>query len=114
MGVPIFSLVPILFFGVGIFVLARGLRVGNRIIGGNAGPSGASDVSSAAPSRVTLVFRLARQRGGVVTVSDVVSELDVDPGEAEGILDDLSDGVRVQMSVDDDGIVRYVFREFQG
>ncbi|MFP4406953.1 MAG: hypothetical protein ACLFPW_00390 [Spirochaetaceae bacterium] len=36
----------------------------------------------------------------------------VEPKEAETLLEGLTDGQRVDMQVDSDGVVRYVFREF--
>ncbi len=58
------------------------------------------------------VFRLAKRRGGVITVSDVVSELGIDPKEEEKLLDGVTDGLRVEMDVDSNGVMRYTFREF--
>lgn len=45
-------------------------------------------------------------------MSNVVLELGIDPKAAETLLDELTDGQRVVMDVGDDGVVRYVFREF--
>jgi Mn-dependent DtxR family transcriptional regulator len=58
-----------------------------------------------------VIYRLAKRYDGVLTVSDVVSELDIEPGEAEALLQRLTDGQRVDMDVDHDGVIRYVFRE---
>lgn len=115
MGFPIFGLFPLLFVGGALYLLFR-RRGGLKRIAERPGTSDADSgrTSPAQPSRVSQVFRLARERNGILTVSDVVSELDLEPSEAETLLDELSDGLRVQMSVDDDGIVRYVFREFRG
>jgi hypothetical protein len=57
------------------------------------------------------VFRLAKRYNGVLTVSDVVTELGLDPEEAERLLQRVTDSQRVDMRVDADGVVRYVFRE---
>jgi len=69
-------------------------------------------IQRAAGAAAPEVFRLAKRYAGVLTVSDVVSEPGIDPTEAEELLERLTDGRRVDMQVDSDGVVRYVFREF--
>lgn len=59
------------------------------------------------------VFRLARRHDGVLTVSDVVVEIGMEPRRAEQRLNDLVDGERVTMEVTDDGRVRYEFPEMK-
>ncbi len=114
MGFPMFGIVPLVFFGAGIYFLFRHRGVFDRISGNRRGADDDTRLEGVEhPAPVTRVFRLARARGGVLTVSDVVSELDLALGDAESLLDELSDGLRVQMTVDDDGIVRYIFREFR-
>ncbi len=65
------------------------------------------------PSWDARVFRLAESKGGSLTVSDLVVAAGVEVAKAERILDDISDGVRVRMTVTDEGIVRYEFPEIQ-
>jgi hypothetical protein len=102
MGLPLFGLLPLILLGGGIYILYRRRSASN---GENRRlPSGRT---VAAPQ----IFRLAKRHGGILTVSDVVSELGIDPGEAEQLLEGLTDGQRVDMQVDDRGIIRYVFRE---
>ncbi len=61
----------------------------------------------------TSIFRLAAQRGGEITVSEVVTELGLDPKEAEKILEAMTDGTRVRMEFDDKGTVYYEFPELK-
>jgi len=112
MGFPLLGLLSLFLLGGGLYILLRriGTFDGSRREGihsrGNRTLSGAK--SASAPE----IFRLAKRYDGVLTVSDVVSELGIDPKEAEALLEGLTDGQRVDMQVDDDGVVRYVFREF--
>lgn len=104
MGFPLFGLLPVILIGAGIYGIIR-LRQNKTT----------HDDRRVGPGRgipAPEIYRLAKRNGGVLTVSDVVSELNFDPKEAEAHLDDLTDGHRVDMHVDDDGVVRYVFREF--
>jgi hypothetical protein len=114
MGFPLFGLVPLILIGGGLYILLRrrGVFDGSR----NAGisPRGNGGISGRPGASAPEIFRLAKRYDGVLTVSDVVSELGVDPQEAEGILEGLTDGQRVDMQVDRDGVIRYVFREFMG
>ncbi|MGD8825244.1 MAG: hypothetical protein PVI24_09705 [Myxococcales bacterium] len=57
------------------------------------------------------LFALAETRGGTLRVVDVVRGLRLINAEAEALLDSLVDEVRVSMEVNDDGEIRYVFRE---
>lgn len=57
------------------------------------------------------VYRLAKRYNGVLTVSDVVTELGLEPQDAGKLLDSMADGHRVVMDVDDRGSVSYIFRE---
>jgi hypothetical protein len=112
MGFPLFGLIPLILIGGGLYILLRrrGTFDGSR----NAGipPRGNGNISGRAGASAPEIFRLAKRYDGVLTVSDVVSELGVDPQEAEGTLEGLTDGQRVDMQVDRDGVIRYVFREF--
>ena len=57
------------------------------------------------------IYRLAKRLGGRLTVSDTVVETGLSAGEAERILQAMTDGVRVSMEVDERGVVGYEFRE---
>ena len=61
----------------------------------------------------TEIYRLAAKHNGKVTVSDVVTELGIEPGKAESILESMSDGMRVRMEVEDSGLVFYTFPELR-
>ena len=62
----------------------------------------------------TDVYRLARKFNGRLTVSDVVIHLDFAPREAEKILENMTDGVRVRMEVSDRGLITFEFTELTG
>ncbi|HEX2209954.1 MAG TPA: hypothetical protein VHG93_19925 [Longimicrobium sp.] len=57
------------------------------------------------------VLRLAAQRNGVLTVTDVAAALGWPMPRAEKVLNSLEDGLRVASSVTDEGVIVYEFRE---
>ncbi|HEU4882533.1 MAG TPA: hypothetical protein VFT45_09820, partial [Longimicrobium sp.] len=57
------------------------------------------------------VLRLAAQRAGVLTVTDVAAALNWPMPRAEKVLNSLEDGLRVASSVTDEGVIVYEFRE---
>ena len=57
------------------------------------------------------LFALAEKQGGTLRVIDVANGLSVVSAEAEALLDQLVDEVRVSMRVTDEGEIHYVFRE---
>lgn len=57
------------------------------------------------------LYALAARRGGVLRVADVARELTVASSDAEALLDQMVDQVRVAMEVTDEGEIHYVFRE---
>lgn len=59
------------------------------------------------------IYRLAARLEGKVTVSDLVTELGIEPQEAKETLETMTDGLRVRMEVDDDGMIFYAFPELQ-
>ena len=59
----------------------------------------------------TRLFRLAHQLEGRLTVSDAVVHLGVTSDEAERELTRLTGGQRVQMNVEEDGVIVYEFTE---
>jgi hypothetical protein len=58
-----------------------------------------------------LVFRLAARNKGRLTLSDVIVETGLDLDAAEKLLDRMVDGSRVQIDVNDDGMIFYTFPE---
>lgn len=57
------------------------------------------------------VLRLASERAGVLTVTDVAAALNWPMPRAEKVLNSLEDGLRVASSVTDEGVIVYEFRE---
>ena len=57
------------------------------------------------------IFRLALRQKGVVTVSDVVIDTGLCVSDAEKMLEEMVDGIRVKMEVTEDGMVQYEFPE---
>lgn len=58
------------------------------------------------------VLLLAREREGVLTVSDVAAELDLSIQAAEKVLIGMDDGFRVRSEITRDGLLLYEFPEF--
>jgi hypothetical protein len=61
--------------------------------------------------RVLEILALARQHAGRLTVTLVASHMQIDFREAETVLDSMVDGRRVDVHVDDQGRLAYVFPE---
>jgi hypothetical protein len=61
----------------------------------------------------TRVLELARAEGGKLNVSLVAADLRIDMAEAEALLTGMVDGQRVDMDVDDNGQISYVFPELR-
>ncbi|MDZ7794247.1 MAG: hypothetical protein U5P10_11340 [Spirochaetia bacterium] len=61
----------------------------------------------------TSIYRLAAKLSGTITVSDVVTDMGIEPKKAEKMLESMADGVRIRMEVDDAGIVYYEFPELK-
>jgi hypothetical protein len=57
------------------------------------------------------VLRLAAQRNGVLTVTDVAAALNWPMPRSEKVLNSLEDGLRVASTVTDEGVIVYEFRE---
>ncbi|WP_420124879.1 hypothetical protein [Longimicrobium sp.] len=54
---------------------------------------------------------LAMEHDGVLTVTDVATDLDIPLADAERVLTSMDDGVRVASSVTEDGVIVYEFKE---
>ena len=61
----------------------------------------------------TRMYRLAHQLEGRVTVSDAVVHLGISSEEAERELNRLTKSQRVQMNVEEDGVIVYEFTELR-
>ena len=57
------------------------------------------------------VLLLATEKGGMLTVTEVAASLDLSLSAAEGVLEDMDDGLRVRSDVTDQGIIVYEFPE---
>jgi hypothetical protein len=114
-GFPLFMGGPlvwlILIIG-GYFIIRRVVGSGSHA-GSRVRESGSSHSPQLQGSIETKIYRLAAARNGTLTVSDVVTELEVDPERAESILESMSDGMRVRMEVTDNGMVYYSFPELK-
>ncbi|MCZ7683273.1 MAG: hypothetical protein M5U28_32535 [Sandaracinaceae bacterium] len=63
-------------------------------------------------ARETAVLELAEGRGGSLTAGEVAKALGVALDEADALLTSMvGDGTSVGVDVDDEGVVRYVFRD---
>lgn len=112
-GFPLFMggpLVWIILIIAGYFLIRRFIiphtheeSRGGRGVSRNSSPG----------SRETDIYRLAAKKSGKITVSDVVTELGIEPKKAEEILESMTDGMRVRMEVEDDGTVFYTFPEMK-
>lgn len=107
-----------LVFLVGFFYLARvGLQWAQRYLQARQGEQGtgrsslARERDHAAPSLEARVYRVAGRRGGRITVSDLVLDLDLPIREAEALLEALEDGRRVRSETAPNGLVIYEFPE---
>jgi hypothetical protein len=58
-----------------------------------------------------VIFNLAYTLKGEITLSDIIIETGLSMKEAEKTIDQMVDGIRVRMEVDDQGLVVYEFPE---
>ncbi len=58
-----------------------------------------------------VIFNLAYSLKGKITLSDIIIETGLSMKEAEGTINQMVDGIRVSMEVDDQGLVVYEFPE---
>lgn len=68
-------------------------------------------VLATGPSTEAQVYRLAARQSGKVSVSDLVIELSCSVHEAEELLHNMTDNIRVRMDVQGNGVVTYNFVE---
>jgi len=103
------TLILVLAIAGGGYVLTRTvLRLGSRQSNRGTG----SRVSQLPDDRIeSRIYRMAKEHGGRLTVSDVVVATGLTPKESEKTLNELTDGSRVSMEVTDRGTVVYEFLE---
>jgi len=111
MGFPLFGPLTLILLGGGLYILLRKLGLFDGSRRENVLDREERSIPEGQRASAPEIFRLAKRYDGVLTVSDVVSELGIDPKEAEELLEGMTDGRRVDMQVDSNGVVRYVFRE---
>jgi hypothetical protein len=100
-GVALASLVGAA--GVGVAALAWR--------GGRAQARAAADEERAARERAVLA--LSAREGGVLTVTQVARALGWPTTLADAVLTAMADGTRVGVEVDDEGVLRWHFREIE-
>lgn len=108
-----------LVFIIGFFFLVRlGLQWAQRYLQARQGGQGPVRPSPAggvrdrgAQSLEARVYRVAGRRGGRITVSDLVLDLDLSVREAEALLEALEDGRKVRSETAPNGLVVYEFPE---
>jgi hypothetical protein len=110
---------------VAAFLIMMGFvttEVGAIVVGGVIGAGGASSFywgwKALEGRRQALVralerqvLRLARDRGGSLTVTEVATELDLSMPAAEKVLIGMDDGFRVRSEVTNEGLLLYEFPE---
>ncbi len=99
--------------GIGLAVAAGLLGVG---VGALSIRAGAKSMQGGdreeLRARETAVIELAEQRGGALTATDVAKAFGMRLDDADALLTQMvGDGSRISVDVDDEGVVRYVFRE---
>jgi len=83
---------------------------GVSLLAGNKAKKGA--VARARRQAELLVLKLAEARGGVLTVTDVATELRMSSADADALLTHMAaDGARVGVEVSNDGVVLFRFLE---
>lgn len=116
MGVLMAALVAAVIPGTIGLAMAVVVALAATAVGGlslRAGARNSQGADEAAlRARETAVLELAERRRGALTATDVANEFGVSVEEADATLTRLvGDGTRVGVDVDDEGVVRYVFRE---
>ncbi len=106
----------ILWFLLPFFLVTLGAnllgRTHRRIASARQAGAGQREIASSRIETVEpMIYRLAKQLGGRLTVSDVVVETGLRVREAEEMLQNMTDSLRVRMEVDDRGVVTYEFTE---
>ena len=101
-GIPIILFIPgMIFLGVILLRVFTGLRRRNEL------RKSSQDMRSF-PSKI---MKLALDKGGVLTVTDVVLATGLSIKKVEEELNNMVDGLRIRMEVRDSGIIVYEFPE---
>ena len=104
-----FWIFPLIF--AGFFPLARGLTA--YIQRRQESPRLKENPKEAKSKKEKEILRLAKSKGGILTVAGASLESSLSLEEAERILSDLSDRGYARMEVEDDGAISYRFPDFQ-
>ena len=91
-------------------VIFFGIKFLRRLIAGSYRDVG-KNLKDADQSIQNQILRLAFKKRGILTVTDVVLETGTPMRKAEEILNDMVDGYRVNMQVNNSGIIVYEFAE---
>lgn len=94
---------------LGVAALGFGFGGGLFLRGGRSQKRKGDDAKVAALE--TALLRVAEKHGAVLTASDAARELGISVQDADRALTRMSDGTRVSLEVDDEGLIRYEFRE---
>ncbi len=123
-GAPQSSLSATLFRFSGALVLAFAVVMGAAGLWGSislltaiataiaSGAIGAKTREQRAQRLKQQILELARTRHGDLSATTTAQALRIEIHEADALLTSMADGLHVQVEVDSDGIVHYVFREF--
>ncbi len=103
----IFLLIPLMAIFIGVRFLRRKYGAGHKYFGNNESKSSEDN----GPSIEKQILKLAFEKKGILTVTDVVMETGLSISKAEETLNSMVDGFRVDMRVKDSGIVVYAFTE---
>ena len=104
----IFGFLPFLLVMLGLNIF----RVYRRTFETGRFPRGGQKTMNTRPSQVDgALFRLAKRRGGRITLSDIVIETGLGLKEAERYMDAMADQSHVSLEADDRGRPVYLFPE---
>ncbi len=122
-GIPIFFILPFIFVALGIRLIARYLRSGRGQDFRQLSPREEflqRYMPNVFDPRVGIkpdqspeaaIFKLAYRLQGRLTVSDLVIETGLPVDDAEKLIQQMVDGTRIRMEVDDRGMITYEFPE---
>ena len=99
--------------GIGLAVAGGLLGVGTGALSIRAGAKNMEKARrDEARATEIAVYELAEEQGGSLTASVTATALRISPDEADDLLTSLvGDGSRIEVDVDEEGVVSYVFRE---
>ena len=101
----------------GVGVLAAAMTVGGLGLGAIALRAGARAGAKAERNETvsieSKVLKLAQERGGTISATEVAECLGLSTKEADELLTSMVDGSRVDLEVTPDGLLKYEFHELQ-